>query len=350
MDYLDFLHGGDVYTVKNKSGKEIIDFSANINPLGLPPGVKKTIRANFDKLLHYPDPDAQNVTQVIAKYWGINENNILVGNGSVELIYLIMSAFTPKTALIPAPTFSEYERAARGTRSKIRFVELKEKKNFQLQKLNNTADIIFLCNPNNPTGNLFHPPALLRKAKQGGRLVVDEAFMDFLPDEKEHTLIEEACGNKQVIVLRTFTKFFALPGLRIGYLIAHQEVITKLRQYRIPWSVNAFAQLAAEVVLGDKKYIKKTRQCIEKERKYLFAEIGGIRQLNPYPSVTNFLLIKIKDKTISSSYLRKRLISKGILIRDCANFRGLNNKFIRVAIRGHTENLKLINALKAVFN
>ena len=342
-------HGGNIYEVERKFKKEIIDFSANINPLGIPARIKKITCMNFDKILHYPDPNARLLIQKIAKYWGIDEQNILLGNGSVELIYLIISAYRPDVTLIPAPTFSEYERAARTLKSKIRFLKLKEKENFKVDLSHfNKPDICFFCNPNNPTGNL-----ILEDLETVGKLinkliVVDEAFMDFLSDEKNYTLIWEAVKNKKIVVLRTFTKFFALAGLRIGYLIAHKEVINKLKQYQPPWNTNSLAQIAAGLILSDKIYINKTCKVIEKEKNFLYGQLSEINGLKPYPSVTNFLLIKIEQFGISSKVLRTLLIQKGILIRDCSNFRNLDDKYIRVAVRSHKENLSLVGALREV--
>ncbi len=347
MGHINFLHGGNIYAVKRKFGKEVIDFSANINPLGLPAEVKKAIYMNFDKVLHYPDPEAKDVTRKIAEYQGINEENVLVGNGSVELIYLIMASFRPKTTLIPLPTFSEYERAARSVKSQIRFLRLKKKNDFKLQDTQvDKADILFLCNPNNPTGNLILEDYRIIDRLPAKLIVVDEAFMDFLPDEKNHALIWKAQRSKKLVVLRTLTKFFALPGLRIGYLVAHKDVIGALRQNQPPWSVNALAQEAAAIALSNKEYINKTRSFIEKERKFLFDEITKIKELFPYPSVTNFLLIKIKDKDLSSSLLTERLLQRGVLVRECSNFRGLGDRFIRIAVRSHNDNSKLLKALR----
>lgn len=342
------VHGGNVYEIKRRYKKDAIDFSANINPLGLPAELKKAISIDFDKILHYPDPEARDVTQKIGEYWGIDEKNILVGNGSVELIYLIMFTFRPKTTLIPLPTFSEYERAARCIKSKIRFVRFKKRDNFKLKEAEiRKADILFLCNPNNPTGNLILEDYRIIDRLPTKLIVVDEAFMDFLPNQRDHTLIWEAVKTNRLVVLRTFTKFFALPGLRIGYLVAHKDIINELKKHQPPWSTNFPAQLAAELILEDKEYIKDSIRLVEKERKFLSEEIVKIG-FDPYPSITNFLLIKIKDGDLTSSLLREKLIQKGILIRDCANFRGLNNKFIRIAVRSHKENLKLIKALKEV--
>jgi threonine-phosphate decarboxylase len=346
MGNLNFCHGGNIYEVKRRFKKEVVDFSANINPLGLPSQIKKIIYKNFKSILHYPNPEA-NIIRKIAQYWGIEEGNILLGNGSTELIYLIVSCFMPKTTLMLVPTFSEYERAARNIKSKIKFINLYEKEDFRLNpsRLCN-SDILFLSNPNNPTGNLiFTDPRMVEKLPNK-LVVVDEAFMDFLPDEKKYTLIWKTVQSKKIIVLRTFTKFFALPGLRIGYLVAHKDIVKILKKYQIPWNVNALALKAAECILIDKNYINKTKQFIKKERSLLFNAIARIKGLKPYPSMTNFLLIKIEDKNLTPSFLIKKLIQKRFLIRDCANFRGLNNKFVRIAVRSHKENLKLIRALK----
>lgn len=348
MGNLAFLHGGNIHEAKRRHKKDVIDFSANINPLGLPTSVKKAIY-NFDSILHYPDPQAKDITHKIAKYWGIKEENVLVGNGSIELIYLIMSSYKPKTVLIPAPTFSDYERAARCVNSRIRFLKLKEKKGFKLDppRLNN-PDMLFLCNPNNPTGNLtLENPTMIRKFA-ARMLVIDEAFMDFLERQKNYTLVWQAVRNKRIIVLRTFTKFFALPGLRIGYLIAHQENIHRLRKCQPPWSTNSLAQSAAEAILKNKKYTNETLKLIKKERGFLVRRLSQFKNLKLFPSLTNFLLIKIKNARITSKSLKKLLLKKGILIRDCSNFRNLNNKYIRIAIRSRKENLRLLSALKKV--
>jgi len=349
MGDLAFNHGGNIYEVKRKYDKEVIDFSASINPSGFSKKLKKIIFKDFSKIIHYPDPQARSVTGKIAQYWGIKEENILVGNGAAELIYLIASSFRPRLTYIPAPTFSEYERAVRAGGSNVQFLKLREKDGFgfNLPLPKRKADISFICNPNNPTGNLLikrrEPLTFLTKL-----LVVDEVFMDFLPDERKHTFIWQAVRDKRIIVLRSFTKFFALAGLRFGYVVAHSRIIEKFRCHQPPWSVNILAQTAAEAVLDDKEYIRFNRQSIEKERVFLASRLNKIKGLQAYPAAANFLLIKIKDENITSFILSEQLIQKGIFIRNCANFRGLNNKFIRIAVRSHKDNLNLIKALTVV--
>ena len=347
MSDLDFSHGGNIYEAARKFGEGIIDFSANINPLGFPLNLEEILCENFDRILHYPDPKAEEITQGIAQYWGIKKENILVGNGSVELIYLITTAFKPSITMIPVPTFSEYERAARIIKSRIKFLRLKAKEDFKLNLSSiGNSDIFFFPNPNNPTGNLILDDYRMFAEIPSKLIVADEAFMDFLPDEKNHTLIWKASCCKKIVVLRTFTKFFALPGLRIGYIVAHKDIIQAIKQYQIPWSVNVLAQLAAERMLKNKTYRKDTRVFVNRERKFLFEEIAKIKGLIPYPSVANFLLVKIENENVTAAHLTNKLIQRGIFVRDCSNFRELSDKFIRVAIRSHKENLKFLDALK----
>ncbi|CAD7777939.1 MAG: Threonine-phosphate decarboxylase [Candidatus Methanoperedenaceae archaeon GB37] len=358
MDNLGFLHGGNIYEVRRKYKGEIIDFSANINPLGLSKKAKEVILKNLDKISYYPDPKAETLIRKIAQYWGISEESILLGNGSVNLIYLITFAYRPKTALIPEPTFSEYERASKNSGSEVKFLSLKEDEEFRLRYSSiPKADMIFICNPNNPTGNIVvekssiekMPACLCVSARRQAKLVViDEAFMDFLPNEMDYTLVWHASKNENIIVLRSFTKFFALPGLRIGYLISHPKTVKRLKRFQPPWEINILAQLTAEAVLDDREYIKETHKIISRERKFLFEELKRIEGLRPYPSVTNFLLIKIEKGNINSNILMKEVIKKGILLRNCSNFRTLGNKFIRIAVRSHKENLYLLKTLKEI--
>ena len=344
MAYIDFSHGGNIYDFDER----IIDFSANINPLGMSPILKKSIFDNLDRILHYPDIDAKITRQKIADHWKIDKDNILLGNGSAELIYLITASFNPKNAVIPIPTFSEYERALEVRRCKIKFLRLNEKEGFNLDlDLLKGADICFLCNPNNPTGNIFVHPDNINRVKTR-RMIIDEAFMDFLPDQNRLTLITRAVKSKEIVVLRSLTKFFALPGLRAGYMVAHKETIKKIRRYQAPWSVNTLAQLATEESLKNREYIKETHALIKKERGYLFKELNNFSELKPYASAANFLLVRIKKPGITSKALKESLVKRNILIRDCSNFRNMSNKYFRIAIRNHENNKKLIRALREV--
>jgi threonine-phosphate decarboxylase len=342
---IDFSHGGNISDARRAHGARVIDFSASINPLGMTPSLKRFLHSSMDRILHYPDPSSSALVKRIARSAKIPEENILVGNGSIELIYLLAHAFLPKKVLIPVPTFSEYERAARAVGARIEFLKLREKDGFELPHCTGArADMAFLCNPNNPTGNLLAADRKL-PAWRCGMTVIDEAFIDFLPDEKKHTCIKEAVQRKDIVVLRSFTKFFALPGLRLGYLVGHRDTIRRLKPHHYPWTVNVLAQAAGEAVLGDGAYCRESTAYVEKEKDYLFRELSQTSGLTIYPSAANFLFARIDRKGMNSSLLSKRMLAKGILIRDCINFRALSDRYFRVAVRTASENRKLVKAL-----
>jgi len=344
-----YKHGGNIYDVKRRLKRDVLDFSANINPMGLPVKIKKILNKNFNALLHYPDPEAYGLKNKISKCLNIKQENLLIGNGSTELIYLIFNAFKPSSTTLFAPSFTEYERAAKNIKSKMNIITLSEKDSFKpdYNKVRKT-DAIFICNPNNPTGNLMIDDIRDIKGLPNRLIIIDEAFMDFVSGQHKYTLIKEAVKSKKIIVLRSFTKYLAMPGLRAGYIVAHKDNIVKLKQYQFPWSVNSFAQLAAENMLSDRSYMRRTHDVIENEKTFLVKEIEAIRGLRQYSPVANFMFVKIDDKKMTSESLTGKLLKKGILIRDCANFRGLNGYFIRIAIRKHIENAQLIKALREV--
>ena len=346
----DWLHGGNIRQAAEEFGippKEIVDFSANINPLGLPTQLKKQIKENLSGILHYPDPECKLLREEISRYLDVDCRRIIVENGSTPLIYLFVQTFTPEKVLILIPTFSEYEKALRIQRSKIRFFPLKEKNNFsfELKKFLGYIkgiDAIFLCNPNNPTGTILPHEELMEIVRLTKRrnifLFLDEAFIDYQEGES----LKKTVG-KNLFILRSFTKFFAIPGLRLGYGIGNERLIQRLNKVKVPWSVNSLAQIAGISLLQDEQFIKKSRVFMGKEKLFLFNGLARISGLKPFPSKANFILIKLKN--FSASYLQKKLLKKGILIRDCTNIRGLNNSFIRVAVKSRKENLKLLKAL-----
>lgn len=342
-----YQHGGNIYEIELGKRSSILDFSANVNPLGIPAGIKRLLSRQLKNLVHYPDPTAHRLTAALARYWKVKEENILVGNGSTELIYLILSAFEPGTVTLTVPSFTEYEHAARISKCRVRFLRLPEDKGFSFDpSYVRKSDMVFLCNPNNPTGNLMISSQLDLGIIPADKIIVDEAFMDFVREENVHAFIPQAAKSRKLIVLRTLTKLFALPGLRIGYLVAHRDTIRSLKKYQMPWSVNVLAQTAAERALTEDVFRQRSRQLIARERKFLYERLNRIKGLKPYPSMANFILVKINQKRLTSPKLKEQLLKKGILIRDCANFRGLNKQFIRVAVRTHKENKQLVRALE----
>ncbi len=372
------IHGGNVEEITRRYGlreEEIIDFSANINPLGPSSRVIKALKENLSKIACYPDPETIKLREELSKYLKVNAENIVAGNGAVELIYLISRTLRPKKALIVVPTFSEYEFALKNVGCKIEFFPLKSRDDFKLdvgkllEKLKKT-DLLFLCNPNNPTGQLISKADMLKiidiARRKGVFVVVDEVFMDFVEDEKKETLIQEATKRNNLFVIRSLTKFFALPGIRIGYGIGNKKLLETLKIHQEYWSVNILAQVAGIAALKGKEYIKKTKRLIPKERKFLYRRLSKIKGLKPYPSAANFILCRLPSKIrkpfanaqepcfihsvhkMDSKNLQKKLIQKNILIRDCSSFRSLNDRYIRVAVRTHQENLRLINSFSAL--
>ena len=378
------IHGGNIEEIARKYGlkkERIMDFSANINPLGPPLRVIRTLKENLDKIARYPDPGAIDLRKELSKYLKVSPENIIAGNGAVELIHLICRTLRPKKALIVVPTFSEYEFALKSIGCKTQFFPLKSRGNFrldieELSKSLKNIDLLFLCNPNNPTGQLIGKADLLKiidvAQKRGVFVIIDEVFMDFVETEKEETLIQEAINpirsscqrqgirpqrgritskgvkRDNLFIIRSLTKFFALPGIRIGYGIGNKRLLKKLKIHQEYWSVNTLAQIAGIAALKDKKYIKRTKRIIPEERKFLYHKLSEIKGLKPYPSVTDFILCRLTTNRVNSAIIRKKLIQKNILIRDCSSFRSLNNRYIRIAVRTRQENLHLVNSLSTI--
>ena len=351
MDNLSCLHGGNIHEIAREKKMKFIDFSANINPLGIPEKIKSDLFKQFHQIKHYPDIRSFELRRQIAKYWGINPENILVTNGSVEGLYLLTQMYRPKNVCIPAPSFTEYEKAVKLIKSTIQTVYMRERDGFILDLGSlKKADMLVIGNPNNPVGNYLLKKTDSLKNLPFKNIVVDEAFMDFEEKARQPSLIQTACKSDKITVLRTFTKFFCLPGLRVGYLVSHQKNIKRLQQKQLPWSVNYLAQTAARMILNDKGFIKKSIKTINEERDYLASQLQNINSIKVFPSVTNFLLIKILNKNITSKILRNALLNEEIIIRDCSNFRGLDNQYIRIAVRNRKENLKLVQAIKEVMS
>ncbi|RJQ51059.1 MAG: threonine-phosphate decarboxylase [Nitrospiraceae bacterium] len=367
LTHNSYDHGGNIYRVAEDLGvpeEKLIDFSASINPLGISGKVKDVIIKNLDGLINYPDPDVKILRENLSEYHGIDPETILCANGSTELIYLIPRALKPKKVLIPAPTFSEYERACKlSSELSVMSYELKKENNFEINpdefisamrgdmkakvksqksKVEAKCDMVFLCNPNNPTGHLLKRKAVLRIAEAARDmkcvLVVDEAFIDFTPEE---SVIRHVQDNPYLIVLRSMTKFYALTGLRIGYGIFHPGLIYKITAFKEPWTVNNLAQKTAIAALYDSEYADKTQRLIKSEKEFLensFNKMG----IKYFPSDANFYLLRI----MNGNHIVQKLRGKGILVRDCSNFKGLDGSYIRVAVKSRKHNRMLLAELQ----
>jgi len=348
-------HGGNVFDVARQLGvdpTEIADFSASINPLGLSAMVRKAIICAMDSLVHYPDSSHREFKQALADHHGLSAINIVAANGSTELIYHLPAMLHGKRALIVSPSFSEYVRALGQQHWEAQHFILDHENNFSLDlealrlKLAEGYEALYLCNPANPGGTLY-PLRVIEQVyslciASGTFLVLDEAFMDFCEESSAKRFMVKGDNG---IVLRSMTKFFGIPGLRLGYAIASSTLAERLDAMGGPWSVNTLALAAGVAALHDTEHNHQTIEFIRRERRSLFEKLSDIKQLRVFPSSTNYLLLQITNGT-SSFELRDRLMHQRILIRDCASFRGLSSQFFRVAVRTVEENEKLLRSLK----
>ncbi len=352
-------HGGNIYEAAKRYGikeNEIIDFSANINPLGIPDKLKEAIASNLGCIESYPDPDYKDLVAAIAHHNCINENYVIPGNGATEIIFQIAEAVKPKKSLLLAPTFLEYERALRKAGSDIEYYMLNENNDFKIEgedflhKLRGEIDFVAICNPNNPTGQIIEKELLLRilmKCKRSKiNLMIDEAFIDFLDNQEENSLIDCLDDYDNLFIIRALTKFFAIPGLRIGYgLISNQSIKEKILNNKEPWTINGFAAISGHVLLKDKEYIRKSKEFFKKEKKYMYQELKKINGIKLYKPKANYILFKLLSYP---GDLKDMMIKKKILIRQCDNYINLDSSFFRAAIKDRESNLKLINVLKEV--
>jgi threonine-phosphate decarboxylase len=335
--------------------RAVIDFSNPVNPLGVSKKVKAEIRKHLKYLHNYPDPEAGRLRKRLAQFHGIDPEMILCGNGSTELIYLIIRALQPQKVLVTAPTYSEYYRVVRiSYRVQVSSFKLQKEKNFTIDpdalihavEGESSCDMVFLCNPNNPTGRLVKRVDVNRIADAAKALkcylIVDETFIDYCPD---NSVIGDIAENPYLIVLRTMSSFYALPGLRIGYGVLPLHLREKMMTYKEPWTVNSLAQRAAVVALKDKVYTKESFQVMQQEKRFLeksFRKLG----VAFIPSDANFYLIQL---SISIEIIR-RLRGKGILVGGCSGIPGLDDTYLRVAVKSHRENATLIKELTKILD
>jgi threonine-phosphate decarboxylase len=354
------VHGAEVLGASEESGllpQEILDFSSSVNPLGPSKKALDAAKKAFSQIAAYPDSNSNELRQVIASHFGIDKGNVVVGNGSTELMYLFAEVFMKKgeKAVMPAPTFGEYESAVRKTGETPKFAKLGKNFTIETEAFKQEmagAKIVFLCNPNNPTSMLIPKETLTdiieSALKQDTLVFLDEDFLEFVEDEKALTMIGKIKKYPNLFILRSFTKIFGLTGLRVGYGIASQEIIKVLSCAKIPWNVNCLAQAAAVAALKDKQHLSVTRELIKKEKAWLQGELekfGSFRFSSPD---ANFFFINICKSGLTATELKNKMLKQGLLIRDCTSFKGLDEFYIRVAVKTHVENERLIDAFKRI--
>lgn len=363
---MDFEHGGNVWAADREKGlalQKVIDFSANINPLGPPPAVLKLLREKIDCIQFYPESQAKSLCEAYAEKLGVNAGQVIFGNGSSELITLFFQVIRPGQVLLPAPVYSDYARAASSAGSKVNFFFARDNFAYSLELLeeeisNSRPNALVFCNPNNPAGVFWEDvtPLLKTSAEKGIPFLLDVSFLPFTGvdwlrwQENNHLLSflqdEAAVNDFQLFIVFSLTKIFALPGLRLGFGIGPSSLIKKLRAARDPWSVNSLAQLAGFECLRDQAYVEKTVTLVEQERKYLYHSLEKIRGLRPFSSSVNFLLCDCRRTGLSGAEIAAALAPKGLLIRDAGNFTGLDQFYFRIAVRKRGENRRLVEALR----
>lgn len=348
-------HGG--YGRELDSAIPITDFSANINPIGVPKSLLASIQNSLANLIYYPDVNYKNLRQNLAQLYNYDVNKIWVGNGSVDLIFNIIEILNSKHALLLAPTFGEYEHAFTKSGAAVSHYYLNESDDFKLDinllidylNQNHEIDTICLCNPNNPTGSLVNRFELRQLTSycnnHGIWLLIDEAFNDFIEKKEQFTFVDDMTENDSVVIIKSLTKYYAIPGLRLGMcLLPNRQFFNTLVDYCEPWSVNTFAAELGPDVFNDQEYAEKTTQWLQTEKKYLETELNTIPELKIYPSSVNYYLIKCSEVD-----LYQKLLDRGILIRNCDNYQGLEKGYYRVAVKSHQENEQLVQSINDLF-
>jgi threonine-phosphate decarboxylase len=359
------VHGGQVHQVAKALGRSVdsfIDFSASINPLGPPASVLSAMQQALPACGHYPNPSAEELRMRLAKEHGISSDSIVLGNGSSELIRILPLALSLRQGYVAGPTFMEYEASLHiaGARCTYVLATSAEKYAPPLGQLSLLVDgiqkhtfrsaessaAVFVCNPNSPTGRVATARSLrtlYRQIEQAGLwMVVDEAFIDFCPS---HSLIKEISNASRLLILRSFTKFYGMPGIRLGYLVGTPETVATIRRLLPPWSVSHFAQEAGVAAVNDVKYRQRSLKFMQQERQRFMTRLRGIPGLRIIPASANFVMVELPSTCVTAS-LVARLARQGILVRDCQTFSGMIQPALRIAIRYPRDNNRVIHAIK----
>jgi len=347
-----YVHGGDIYSDPSlKQNKNMLDYSANINPLGTPAGVRSALKAAVADSVNYPDPFCRELRGRLSRYFSLPAEMIYCGNGAADVLFRIMTALQPKRTLVLAPTFADYEKAALTAGSKIDYFMLHEDNGFTvtpeiLKAITKRTEMVVLCNPNNPTGKLMDKELLLTVLRHCEELhiplLVDECFMDFVQDKGPYSLMDQLAGHPGLIILKAFTKIYAIPGVRLGFcLTSDAALIDKLYGCGQDWNVSTLAQAAGVAALDETEYLAETREVIAVEKAYLISQLHIIG-LKVFEGAANFLLVK----TLHNYPWLEKLKKHHILIRDCSNYHGLSAGYYRIAVKTRKDNRKLIKIMK----
>lgn len=367
------IHGGNIFQFAHEQRiepYEVVDFSANINPLGPSQRGLDALNAQLRYISHYPDATNDDVLNAIADTYEMDKHQIIVGNGAAELLYAICRLPGYTGAFVPAPGFSEYKEALEASKIPVRdiFYRPREDDNgkpyFEVPYLaletfaaelkgQDGRIIVFLGNPNNPDGTLLDKDHIRTVASMlkdaNSLLVIDESFIDFVGNDplqdNEHSMRSLVNEFDNIIVVHSFTKFYAVPGLRIGAAFANETLITQLQQYIPSWSVNTLAQAYTKAALNDVDYIKRTKQKLNEERAFMYNALDDIEGITVYPPSANFILFQVNQEGITANYINEELKKYNMIVRNCDSYVGLTNHWVRIAIKDHDTNIKLVDKL-----
>ena len=367
------IHGGNIFQFAHEQRiepYEVVDFSANINPLGPSQRGLDALNAQLRYISHYPDATNDDVLNAIADTYGMDKHQITVGNGAAELLYAICRLPGYTGAFVPAPGFSEYKEALEASKIPVRdiFYRPREDDNgkpyFEVPYLaletfaaelkgQDGRIIVFLGNPNNPDGTLLDKDHIRTVASMlkdaNSLLVIDESFIDFVGNDplqdNEHSMRSLVNEFDNIIVVHSFTKFYAVPGLRIGAAFTNETLITQLQQYIPSWSVNTLAQAYTKAALNDVDYIKRTKQELNEERAFMYNALDAIEGITVYPPSANFMLFQVNQEGITANYINEELKKYNMIVRNCDSYVGLTNHWVRIAIKDHDTNIKLVDKL-----
>ncbi len=355
-----FGHGGDVYSLSRELGldpTEVLDFSSNCSPLPYPEGFTQYLYENIEQLHLLPEVDSYSVRTRLAERYGLDEDCFLLGSGTTQWIYSLPRILGARRAFIPLPTYADYGDASRAAGLEVQYYGpyidgTKESaqrflSDFESLEGRSSGDsMVFVCNPNNPTGLFIDPDRLLDLAKSIPEVtwIIDEAYAPFVSsDTKSSLLVRDISPN--VVVLRSFSKIYGIPGLRIGCLVAKGTIIEKLRSHERPWAVNRMAQLAANFLLQVPEYEEEVRTYCQHEKKRIVSGLSTIKALTYVEGKTHFALFEV-NRPLDADTISQVLKKRAMLVRNCANFPGLSGEFVRISPRMSKENLTLIAALK----
>ena len=367
------IHGGNIFQFAHEQRiepYEVVDFSANINPLGPSQRGLDALNVQLRYISHYPDATNDDVLNAIADTYEMDKHQIIVGNGAAELLYAICRLPGYTGAFVPAPGFSEYKEALEASKIPVLdiFYRPREDDNgkpyFEVPYLaletfaaelkgQDGRIIVFLGNPNNPDGTLLDKDHIRTVASMlkdaNSLLVIDESFIDFVGNDplqdNEHSIRSLVNEFDNIIVVHSFTKFYAVPGLRIGAAFTNETLITQLQQYIPSWSVNTLAQAYTKAALNDVDYIKRTKQELNEERAFMYNALDDIEGITVYPPSANFILFQVNQEGITANYINEELKKYNMIVRNCDSYVGLTNHWVRIAIKDHDTNIKLVDKL-----